>query len=67
MTISTFTLFAITGGMLALKLTIMVMAVVLLAKALSRGHGWLAPLPAAGAVSAQKYPKRRSLKRQSDV
>lgn len=43
MTISTIILFAVAGTMLALKLTIMILAVVLLAKALSPGRNSLAP------------------------
>ena len=45
MTIGTFTLFAFTGSLLVLKLAVMVLAVVLLARTLSPGRKLLAPRP----------------------
>ena len=47
MTLSTLTIFAVTGGMLALKLAVMIVAVVLLAKAMSPGRSGSAPFPRA--------------------
>ena len=59
MTMSTITLFAVTGSMLALKIAIMVLAVVLLAKALPRGRSALSPFPAAAArLPRRKEPTR---------
>lgn len=45
MTIGTFTLFAFTGSLVVLKLAVMVLAVVLLARTLSSGRQKLAPRP----------------------
>ncbi len=56
MTISTITLFSVAGGMLALKLGIMVMAVVLLAKALSSGRNARAAFPASPDLSRRQGP-----------
>lgn len=56
MTLGTITLLAITGSMLAIKLAIMILAVVLLAKALSPRRSRLAQLPAAAALPRQQDP-----------
>ncbi len=54
MTLSSLTLFAVTGSMLALKLAIMVLAVVLLAKALSPGRSGLATFSKAAARMSRR-------------
>ncbi len=59
MTLSSVTLFAVTGSMLAIKLAVMVFAVVLLARTLLPGRSALAPFPKAAArLSRRQEPGR---------
>lgn len=59
MTLSSITLFAVTGSMLAVKLAIIIFAVVLLVKALSPGRSAVAPLPKAAARLIRRQEFRR--------
>ena len=59
MTLSIIALFAVAGSMLALKLAVMMFAVVLLAKAMSPKRNALAPSPTAAARLSRHKEKHR--------